>query len=142
MSTTAGRQSGLIAWGLLLGALAFSGCKTMREAKEYRQDAALATKETADINAPLEIAAYPKTPEEHRAAALAYREKFAQYRKEAAHHRRMKALYETAPHSMSAHCDRIVKKFEDLADSFDALAQWHEKQAALGGSGKAANKTP
>lgn len=79
---------------------------------------------------------YPKTFAEHEAAAKLYREKAAKYRKLADRHRKMKAFYaEDKNHvlpQMDKHCDKVIKKYLELADEFDQFAIWHEKQAKAG----------
>jgi len=40
----------------------------------------------------------------------------------------MKQLYEKDP-EMTAHCDKLIKQFTDLAAEYEAISRLHEKRA-------------
>lgn len=102
---------------------------------EARQEGAGdALREFEDYRAPdlaLELSATAETPEQHRAAALNFRERAARHRSQARRHRDMATGYAAQGGSdgdrRSEHCARLADIEEELASQYERLAEGHEE---------------
>lgn len=70
----------------------------------------------------------PDKPGPHTVNSLLYGQRADQFRQEAATHHSMKELYKNDP-EMTAHCDKLIKQFTDLAAEYEAISKLHEKRA-------------
>ncbi len=71
-----------------------------------------------------------QTPAQHAALAQQYHAMAAEARTKATDHQRMGRHYQTGKNSsMGDHCTRISKKYEGIADDYDALAKGEEEAA-------------
>ncbi len=72
---------------------------------------------------------------EHRSIAASYRQGALDYRRMAQEHARMKTEYAEYDSDvaavMQAHCDKLIKKFNELATEMEAMAKEHEELARL-----------
>ncbi len=72
---------------------------------------------------------------EHRTIAASYRQGALDYRHMAREHERMKAEYaeyaSDVAAAMQAHCDNLIKKFNELAAEMEVMAKEHEEFARL-----------
>ncbi|MFZ5843599.1 MAG: hypothetical protein ACOY3E_11965 [Pseudomonadota bacterium] len=83
------------------------------------------------------LSTFADKPEEHKALAALYREQAADSREKAERHRKVKERYAsiggkpgTQYVGMRAHCDKLIKSFEESAKSFDAMADDHDKMGS------------
>lgn len=105
--------------------------------EEARGDAvADALREFEDYRAPdlaVELSAAAETPEQHRAAALNFRERAARHRAQARRHRDMATGYAAMGgrdgERLSEHCARLGDIEEELAGQYERLAEGHEAHA-------------
>lgn len=81
------------------------------------------------------IARMPTTPEEYSQAARRYFDEAERYRKEAASHQAMKALYGGTDQEMAAHCDTLALELSTLADRCEQIGRMLQKKAAPLNSG-------
>jgi hypothetical protein len=78
-----------------------------------------------------------KTPADQRAIAAVFEKEAKAAQQKAKEHRQLQDLYAAQPdmHTMVAHCDMLVKHYQQIATELTAMAEMHKKMAGMGGMG-------